>query len=185
MQRLQRVAAHLAAAAEDSRRVAASATLVAEADVSSGRSRLLSEDELARFAADGFIVVHGLFAPNELQPLRDIVGTWLGEVAEELVQLGALSKSFAELDIEDRLARMEEQVPGCALHMQNAFMRDRKLGEDSVWGLPQLRTFRSDPRLLDIFEPILGSEIAAHPNVVLRCRTPTPSRGSDGGRVPW
>lgn len=150
------------------------------------RRRRLSDEELERFAHDGFLVVHGLFAPSELQGVRDIVARWMGEVAQELVQLGALSSSFSELDIEARLARMEEEVPGCALHMQSAFMRDRKLGANSVWSLPELRTLRSDPRLLDIFEQILGSpEIAAHPNVVLRCRAPTPTHGADGGRVPW
>jgi phytanoyl-CoA hydroxylase len=146
---------------------------------------LLSEVQLRSFHDDGFVVVRDLFAPEELQPFRDIVATWLGEVGTELVEMGALSSTFAELDIEARLARMEAEVPGCALQMQNAFMRDRKLGDMSVWSLPELRALRSDPRLLDILEQLVGAEIAAHPNAVLRCRTPTPVHGADGGRVPW
>lgn len=131
------------------------------------------------------MVVHGLFAPEELQPFIDIADAWLSEAARELVANGALTSSYGDLDIFARMAAMEAEAPGCSLTLQGAFMRDRKLGDASVWSLPELRGLRSDRRLLDIFEQLIGPEIAAHPNVVLRCRPPTPALGADNGRVPW
>ena len=83
------------------------------------------------------------------------------------------------------MAALEAEAPGCSLLIQNAFMRDRKLGDASVWSLPEMRNLRSDPRILDLCEQLVGSEVAAHPNAVLRCRAPTPASGADGGRVPW
>lgn len=178
--RLRRVASHVAPTAADGAAAATAAPGTAGAD-----RRLLSEQEIASFWADGFVVVHGLFAPEELQPFRDIVNTWLGEVARELVEMGSLSSTFADLDIFERMAAMDAEAPGCSLTIQDAFMRDRKLGDESVWSLPALRGLRGDDRLLDIFEQLIGPEVAAHPNAVLRCRAPTPAIGADGGKVPW
>ena len=102
-----------------------------------------------------------------------------------LLEQGAIASDHAELDIFRRMAALEAEAPGCSLLIQNAFMRDRKLGDASVWSLPELRNLRSDPRILDLCEQLVGSEVAAHPNAVLRCRAPTPASGADGGRVPW
>ena len=144
----------------------------------------LSEEQERQFWDDGFVVVHA-FEPHELQPFHDIVDAWLSEVADELLAQGAIASDHAELDIFRRMAALEVEAPGCSLLIQNAFMRDRKLGDASVWSLPELRNLRSDHRILDLCEQLVGSEVAAHPNAVLRCRAPTPASGADGGRVPW
>ena len=49
-------------------------------------SRRLSEEELAQFWDAGFVVIHDLFKPQELQPLVDVVNLWVAEVAAELAQ---------------------------------------------------------------------------------------------------
>ena len=81
MQRLRKVTAHLVAAGEDSRRVAAIASLTAEIDapVGSGRSRLLSEEMSGGLTAEheatfnelGFVVCRNMLSPSEARRLAD------------------------------------------------------------------------------------------------------------------
>ena len=142
----------------------------------------LSREQAAQFEEDGFLVVHDVFSPADLDAIRAVVDDWIGDCAKELEAGGQLERDFSELGLFERMAAIDGEIPGTAMGLQTAWMRDRV----RVMEHPAMRQIRGNEKLLDILEQVIGPEVAGHPNCTIRIRTPTPKDTyADRGRVPF
>ncbi|GDY12760.1 L-proline 4-hydroxylase [Planctomycetota bacterium] len=136
----------------------------------SRRSPMLSSAQLAAYHSDGFLLVRDLFTAADLQPVMDEIAGKVDRLAARLVEAGRLKYPHANAGFFERLTLIERDCPGAAtlLHTQGILE-------------PALAQLWSDPRLLDIMEQLLGSEIAGHPVWNIRCKTPDNALAT----VPW
>jgi hypothetical protein len=121
----------------------------------------LTQAQVDRYFDDGFLIVHDLFAPAELQPVMDEIDGLVDELAEDLFAAGKIKDKHAGLGFFERLTALEGEYKGAAvlLHTKG------KLG-------PKLAALWSSPRLLDIVEQFIGPDIAGHPVWNIRSKTP-------------
>ena len=132
--------------------------------------RLLTGEELARFRDEGYLVVDGLFAESDLQPVIDEISGEIDVRANELVAAGKLSRTFCEADFEHRLALISAETDEVALSLWNGALAG-----------PGIFHLLCHPALLDIAEQICGPELIA--SSVYRIRPKIPDY--DYGAVPW
>src|SRR5207302_3323488 len=105
----------------------------------------LTEEQLAQFDQDGYVVVEELFSDEELQPVIEEITAEVDARARELVARGALSRTYAEVDFEHRLARISEETDQLALSIWNGTLAG-----------PAFCELIRHPKLLDVAEQLCG-----------------------------
>ena len=130
----------------------------------------LSPDQLKQYHDDGFLIVRDVFDRQELAPLKEEINQQVDELAQGLFQAGKITNLHEDKDFYHRLTALERDYPGAAvlIHIGGVLK-------------PQLAALWSSPKLLDMIEQLLGSEIVGHPVWNLRSKTPTNSLAT----VPW
>ena len=130
----------------------------------------LSPDQLKQYHDDGFLIVRDVFDRQELAPLKEEINQQVDELAQGLFQAGKITNLHEDKDFYHRLTALERDYPGAAvlIHIGGVLR-------------PQLAALWSSPKLLDMIEQLLGSEIVGHPVWNLRSKTPTNSLAT----VPW
>jgi phytanoyl-CoA hydroxylase len=131
---------------------------------------VLSPEQLTFFHAQGYLPVEGIFTDDGLQPVIDQITAKLDEVAGEAVAAGRLSRDYAELDFEHRLAAINREDAQVASSLWNSRVV-----------LPAFFELMRTPRLLDAVEQLVGPEIIA--SSVYRLRPKVPSHHQSP--VPW
>jgi len=130
----------------------------------------LTAEQLARYHADGFLIVEDYFSDADLAPvIREVEGQ-VDRLAERLHAAGRIPHTCAGLGFQERLTALTRLFPGAAtlIHIEGV------LG-------PALAELWSSPRLLDLMEQILGGDVAGHPVWNLRSKTPLNPLAT----VPW
>ena len=130
----------------------------------------LSDAQLRQFHEDGYVIVPGFFAPEQLQPVVDWINGLVDRLAEKLYAAGHIRNKYAEEGFYTRLTRLEEEFPGAAVLIYIGGILGPGLAD--LWG---------SKALLDVVEQILGPEIAGHPVWNLRSKTPLNPLAT----VPW
>jgi len=130
----------------------------------------LSSDQLTRFDEEGYIVVEDLFTDADLQPVIDEISTEVDARAKVLVASGELSRDYAELDFEHRLAEICRETDKIAVSIWNGTLAG-----------PAFFDLIRHPKLLDIAEQFCGPELIA--SSVYRLRPKVPHHAA--GPVPW
>jgi len=130
----------------------------------------LSEDQRALFHDQGYLVVEDVLSDADLQPAIDDVNAHIARRATELVEAGELTRDYAELDFEHRLAAISKETPDLAHEMWDGRMHGP--------GFFQLIT---NPNLLDVAESLCGEELVASSVYRLRPKIPTSVKSA----VPW
>jgi len=135
----------------------------------------LNQDDQAAFERDGFVILRGVFTPEDLQPLKDEIDAALDQRAERLLADGTITDTHAGAPFERRFALLMAQSE----EIQAGFDIPQLLGRAMF---AQLR----HPKLMDRIEPLLGGEISCSPIQHLRAKPPA---DMGGGRsyfnVPW
>ncbi len=121
----------------------------------------LSKAQVDRYFEDGFLIVEDLFAAAELQPVMDEIDGIVDDLAERLYAAGKITDKHADKGFYTRLTALEHDFKGAAV-----------LVHINGWLGPQLARLWSAPRLLDIVEQFIGSDIAGHPVWNIRSKTP-------------
>lgn len=121
----------------------------------------LTAEQLTQYHEDGFLILKGFFAPEELQPVIEEVNGLVDALANRLYASGKIRNRHEDAGFETRLARLEEEYAGAAVLIHIGGILGPELA--ALWGAP---------RLLDIAEQILGPEVAGHPVWNLRSKTP-------------
>jgi hypothetical protein len=130
----------------------------------------LTEDQLAEFHREGFIVVNDIFAHDDLQPVRDEITRAIDRRSTQLIDEGRLSRLYSEEPFERRLTRITAET--------EAVYWTIMAGQLHGQGVFNLIT---NPKLLEAVGCLVGSEIIA--SAVYRLRPKVP--GFPMGVVPW
>lgn len=115
--------------------------------------KILSEDQLAQYERDGYVLVKGAADPAMLKLARTVLERWVDETVDSWVAKGLLLDPMREIDFEHRL--LKAWVAAGKPAYQRSPRRDLVS--------PELYQFFSHPRLLDLAEDVLGTpEIYGH-----------------------
>ncbi|MBV9850974.1 MAG: phytanoyl-CoA dioxygenase family protein [Armatimonadetes bacterium] len=138
---------------------------------------MLTQTQIAQFFDEGYVMVPGLFAPAELEPLRQEIAGLVDDTAQRLAADGKIADTHADEPFETRLTRLLADHP----ETQGEFMRaiEGKAGGGHT-GEEMFRLI-VHPRLLDAMADLVGPEIVA--SSVYRIRPKVPGLGR--GVVPW
>ena len=131
---------------------------------------ILTEKELEQFFSEGYVIKHGLFSKDELQPAISEIETLVDNLANKLFQAGKIKDLCKDSGVYQRLIRLEEQFPHASVLLHKTQMFP-----------PAFCALNGHPKLLSIAKQILGSEVAAHPVWNLRTKTPQ----QEVTVVPW
>ena len=135
----------------------------------------LDSKQVEKFHHDGFLIVRDLLPPEALQPLVEELERKVDEAANEAVSRGILAASdtYPEAAFDTRLALVSNVCDDRDWLWQQVHSKRHKTA-----GMFNLRTW---PALLDVAESLIGAEILAHPQCVLRGKLPN----HEAGVVPW
>ena len=133
----------------------------------------LSAREVAQFHEQGYLVVEDVLTDEDIQVIRDGYAVRLGEVAERLVAAGRLTETFADLPFAERYIAILNEAPdfyqhlNISLPLENDFPADADMFTGSA-----VFHLLTNPRLLDVVESIIGSEIYSNPVQHIRIKPP-------------
>lgn len=130
----------------------------------------LTQQQIALFKNDGYLVVENLFDDSDLNPVIDEINTEINRHARELVAAGELSRTYEEEGFERQLTRIHAETP----KVTEAISHGKMSG-------PAFFNMIRNPKLLDIAGQFCGSEVIA--SSVYRLRPKMPCYKS--GEVPW
>ena len=132
----------------------------------------LTEQQLAFFREEGYLLVEDAIDPSVFQRLRAELDEGIDAFARAALADGRLSDAHAEEPFERRLHLLALQLADPAPIL--ALGR----GKQRTPGMFQIYTC---PSLLDIVESVIGPEVLAHPQFNIRAKRPY----QDEGVVPW
>jgi len=133
-------------------------------------SHLLTDQQVKQFFEDGYVIIPKFFTKEEIQPVMDAIDRLVDELAEDLFNGGKIKNKHKEEGFYTRLSKLEDEFPGASVLLHKRGKLPKEIAE--MWG---------NPRLLDVIEQVLGSDIAAHPVWNLRTKTPN----NPNVTVPW
>lgn len=137
----------------------------------------LTEAQVAQFFDQGYLMVPDIFAPEELEPLRQEIAGLIDAEAEKLAEEGQITDLHQDAFFETRLTRLLTDHP----ELEAAFMRAVEGREGGGHTGEEMFRAITHPKLLDAIESLVGSEIIA--SSVYRIRPKVPNLGR--GVVPW
>ena len=132
----------------------------------------LTEQQLACFREEGYLLVEDAIDPSVFQWLRAELDEGIDAFARAALADGRLSDAHAEEPFERRLHLLALQLA------DPAPMLALGRGKQRTPGMFQIYTC---PSLLDIVESVIGPEVLAHPQFNIRAKRPY----QDEGVVPW
>ena len=132
----------------------------------------LTEQQLAFFREEGYLLVDDAVDPTVLQPLLAELDESIGAFARAALADGRLSDAHADEPFERRLDALALQLADPAPLLALGRGKQRTPGMFRIY---------TDSVLLDIVESVIGPEILAHPQFNIRAKRPH----QDEGVVPW
>ncbi len=138
-------------------------------------SRGLDSEQIRQFHEDGSLIVRDLLPHEALQPLIDELDQKVDDLTNEAVRRGLLDAAdiFSDAPFATRLALVSDACADSDWLWQQVHGKQHKTA-----GMFTLRTW---PALLDVAESLIGPEILAHPQTVLRVKLPDQEKTV----VPW
>ncbi|MBV7337636.1 phytanoyl-CoA dioxygenase family protein [Chloroflexi bacterium TSY] len=135
----------------------------------------LKAQQIQQFNTDGFLIVRDLLSREAVQPLIVELERKVDEAANEAVKQGLLepANTFDDASFETRLALLADACSDRNWLWQQVHGKQHKTA-----GMFTLRTW---PALLDVVQSLIGPEIFAHPQTVLRAKLPD----HEETVVPW
>jgi phytanoyl-CoA hydroxylase len=135
----------------------------------------LTPEQIGHFHENGFLIVRDLLAHEAVQPLIDELEQKVEEAVVEAVEQDWLdpADTFAEASFATRLPLVSTACSNDDWLWQQVQGKHHKTA-----GMFTLRTW---PSLLDAAESLIGREILAHPQTVLRAKLPDQEKTV----VPW
>lgn len=126
------------------------------------QAETLSVQELSEnFQRDGYVVVRGFLEPGVVEQARAAMMELVDREAARLLAAGKTASLYAEEPFETRMACLYATCPEAAPKL---FRKELHL--------PGLFPLFFHPRLLDLVETMLGSEIRLYPNYTARPKLP-------------
>lgn len=142
---------------------------------------MLSEQQLAAFAEQGFLVVDAVLDDDDLIPLEREYAKLLDAKCSALFAAGRLNSTYAELDFGARFAKTVAACPDCvdqfniSLPLVNGAVDADNY--DAHFG-PAVFWLQRNDKILDLVESIIGPEISSSPVQQMRIKPPQDSVGA-------
>jgi ectoine hydroxylase-related dioxygenase (phytanoyl-CoA dioxygenase family) len=154
----------------------------------------LSEVQLAQFEEEGYLVVRGLFDPEEdLDPVVREYEEVLDRLAEELYGQGRIPSTYADLPFGPRLIRLCTESGQVHAQYFDFSLPQKGIRPDTpFWAGPAVFRTLCNDKLLDAVECFIGPEIYSNPIQHVRLKPPehrVPKDPKTGqvqlGSTPW
>jgi phytanoyl-CoA hydroxylase len=129
-------------------------------------SRSLTEEQVARFHSQGYLVVEAVLDDEDLEPLWREYSQLLDEVAGRLHGRGMISDAFSELPFETRYPRILGEYPQLYKYLNISLPLIDSAADSSEWAMhagPAVFDLLRHPRILDVVESVIGAEIFSNP----------------------
>lgn len=153
----------------------------------------LTAEQVQQFEEQGYLVVEGLFDPEEdLDPIIEEYKGVLNQLAEDLYAAGQIRSTYADLPFGDRLIRIyQESGKVHAQYFDFSLPQGGVQHDTPMWVGPAVFRALRNERLLDAVESIVGPEIYSNPVQHVRIKppehlTPKDDKGNAQlGATPW
>lgn len=132
----------------------------------------LTEQQIARYDEEGYLVLPHLLNTQDLAPARAAMNDKVSAIAERLLAEGLITDTLPDLPFETRLAELFVNLT------DEDFLRSGRSWRDRLPGYFHLM---SNPKILDAVESLIGGEIFANPVYNVRPKVPRVAAGA----VPW
>lgn len=135
---------------------------------------LLTQDQLAQFQEEGYLIVRGLLDPEEdLRPVVEEYEGVLDNLANELYAQGQISSTYRELPFGRRLAQIYCESGKVHAQYFDFSLPQGNVTEDTpFWAGPAVFNMLRNEKLLDAVESIIGPEIYSNPVQHVRLKPP-------------
>jgi len=137
----------------------------------------MSRAQVEFFFNEGYVIVPDVFAPADLEPLRQEIAARIDRKVRSLADEGKLTNLHAEEPFERRLTRIYRDNPANG----EAVMRDLEGSGGGGHTGVEMFNMIAHPKMLSAVESLVGPEIVA--SSVYRIRPKIPGIGR--GIVPW
>ena len=124
---------------------------------------MLSELQMTNLEREGYLVIEGLFASDDLLPVKDEFSILIDHQAQKLYQSEQLSDLHQDEPFERRLAKIVEEVP----EVISSLFSDGRFQKGEA-----LFRFMKHSKILDRVECLVGAEILCHPSYNIHPRLP-------------
>ena len=134
----------------------------------------LDEATVRRFREEGYLVVEDVLDDElDIKPLVEEYETRLEEVATQWHAEGKLASAYGDLPFDKRITQVLFEMGEHAIHHFEIALPFAKIKADSPIHVgPAVFNLLSSPRILDLLEPIIGSEIYCTPAHHVRIKIP-------------
>jgi len=134
----------------------------------------LSEEQVAQFHRDGYLVVEDLFDPTtDIDPIIDEYHGVLDRLATELHANGEISSTYADLPFSQRLIEIyKESGKVHAQYFDFSLPQGNVQPDTPFWAGPSVFRMLRNEKLLDAAESLIGAELYSNPVQHVRLKPP-------------
>lgn len=132
----------------------------------------LSQSDVSFFHENGYLLLEDVLNDNDLGPVIEEYSRIIADRAEKLNAAGMVSSTYADKPFTERLLHLVAEAPEVTADLD--IMRAR--GEATF-------NFLKNPKILDLAESFVGSEIVCNP--IQHIRTVLPKKESQREPTPW
>lgn len=137
--------------------------------------------DLEKFERDGFLVVEGIFNPeDDLDPVVDEYTGILERLTDEFLASGRITADYRDLPFARRLACfLQEAGPTTFQHFDISLPFNNVTEETPIHLGPNVFGLLRNRRLLDVVEQFIGGEILSNPIQHVRIKPPSRLLGKE------
>ena len=143
---------------------------------------ILNQQQIDSFQENGFLAVENVLNAEDLQPLLEEYDALLSQITEELFLKGKLSSKYEGLAFSERYTEIARECPQCVDYLNISLpLVNGEVDPEHyrVHSGPAVFDLLRHPKILDLVEPFLGSEIASSPVLQMRIKPPLKKVASD------
>ena len=136
---------------------------------------MLSNEQVGVFRTQGFLLINDVLDEGDLVPVRREYEEVLDVAASELVARGHLSRTYSELAFADRYTAIVTECPEVFYYLGISLPLDYEALDEHWVRLhtgPAFFRLITNPKVLDIVEAVIGSEVAINPIQQTRMKPP-------------
>ena len=136
---------------------------------------MLTDQQLNAFDKNGYLVIEQLLNDDDLLPLQREYIELLDQLTIQLYREGKIDSAFADCDFDERFAQVVVQYPGLIDRMNISLpLENGHIDADNFHAHsgPAVFGLLRNPKILDVVESVIGSEIASSPVQQMRIKPP-------------
>ncbi|MDX1440634.1 MAG: phytanoyl-CoA dioxygenase family protein, partial [Rubricoccaceae bacterium] len=138
-------------------------------------ARSLTDSQVARFRDQGYLCVEAVLDDADLAPLWNEYDALLDKVARRLHAHGEIPSIYSGLPFERRYPRILADYPPLYRFLNISLPLLNEWADPSEWSMhtgPAVFDLLRHPKILDVVESIIGSEIYSNPVQHVRLKPP-------------